>query len=96
MSAYRPNYETFTPGMPTTIPRAHPDGTRLANSARVRAANLICTVRDEGADSIGHILDKCDRQALYALCVVLAAMVPDDVPASELLAWLEPRLSVVA
>lgn len=78
-------------------PREHPDGPALVKAALPRVLTLISTVREEGADSVAAILDRCDTQDLYALVTVLAAMVPDDRPAAELLAWVTvPRVRNVA
>lgn len=63
-------------------------GTIAGRSALVRSAAFVCMVRDEGPDATGAYLDALDRAQLYALTVTLAAMVPDDVPAAELLAWV--------
>ena len=76
-------------------PRAT-QGTRAAVAAIERAQNLACMVRDESADSVGPWLDKLTPAQMYALVVALAAMVPDDQPAADLLGWLEPTLAVVA
>ena len=65
-------------------------GSTAARSAMVRAHRLAGMVRDEGPDGIGAYLDELDRDQLYALTVTLAAMVPIDQPAAELLGWLEP------
>lgn len=65
-------------------------GGLAARSAIVRAQALACLVRDEGPDSIGAYLDALTSDELYALTVTLAAMVPVDQPAAELLGWLEP------
>jgi hypothetical protein len=66
------------------------------------AADLVCLVRDEDLDRIKHRIDahvEWDEdghladgslQKLYALIVVLAAMVPDDARSVDMLAWLEP------
>lgn len=64
-------------------------GDRAAATARRRAAHLSRLVREEGADGIGAYLDALDLEDLYAITVTLAAMVPTDRPASELLAWLD-------
>lgn len=84
------------PNIIITKPRAHPDGERLAKVALQRATALICTVRDEGADSIGAFLDRLDTQDMYALTTVLAALVPDDHATDDLLSWLAPRLAVAS
>lgn len=76
-------------------PRAT-QGTQAACAAMERAQSLACLVRDESADSIGPWLDKLTPAQMYALVVTLAAMVPDDQPAADLLDWLEPTLAVVA
>lgn len=65
-------------------------GTRAGSIALERAQRLVCLVRDESADGIGAYLDTLNTEALYALTVALAAMVPDDQPADTLLAWLAP------
>lgn len=66
----------------------HPDGERLAVAAVKRAQRLACTVRDDGAYEVARITDRLTRDELVALCVALAAMVPVDQTAKELLAWL--------
>ena len=68
---------------------APPRAGELAYWSLRRAENLACLVRDEGRDAIGEFLDRLDHQGLYGLCVALAAMVPVDVPTSELVAWLD-------
>lgn len=72
----------------TSIPRAT-QGDRAGYVAVMRAQSLVCLVRDEGADGIGAFLDELDTDALYGLAVALAALVPDDRPAAELLSWLD-------
>lgn len=74
---------------------AYPDvrpsqGGHAAAAAIRRAQSLACLVRDEDAASIGAYLDRLDGDQLYALVVTLAAMVPVDQPATDLLGWLEP------
>lgn len=61
----------------------------LAYYSLERAQELACMVRDEGRDAIGAFLDRLDRQALYGLTVALAAMVPVDRPAHDLIAWID-------
>jgi hypothetical protein len=51
------------------------------------AAEMACAVRDEDAAAIGERLEGLDRQELYGLVAVLAAMVPDGEPIGDLLAW---------
>jgi hypothetical protein len=75
--------------------RAHPDGARLVNSAIPRAMALVQNVRTEGPESVARILDPLTWEQTAAVIVVLAAMVPDDVPLSELTAWVhEPAARV--
>ena len=69
----------------------HPDGERLAIAAVQRGQRLACAVRDEGAWEVARITDPLNRDELVALCVALAAMVPLDRSAAELLDWLEPK-----
>lgn len=76
-------------------PRAT-QGTRAAVVAIERAQALACMVRDESADTIGPYLDRLNIEQMYGLVVALAAMVPDDQPSAELLAWLDRPLAVVA
>lgn len=79
------------------VPPPRPtQGPVAAVAAMERAQALACLVRDESADSIGPWLDRLTANQMYALVVALAAMVPVDEPASELLEWLEPKLAVVA
>lgn len=65
-------------------------GGQAARDGIRRAQHLAALVRDEGPDGIGAYLDDLDQNQLYALTVTLAAMVPLDQPADDLLAWLEP------
>lgn len=53
------------------------------------AADLACMVRDEDVAGIAAQLGKLDCQQFYALAVVMAAMIPDDQPVGDLLAWFE-------
>lgn len=62
----------------------------VAHHGLRRAGELAVMVRDESRESIAAYLDVLDRQHLYAVIVALAALVPDDVPQNELLAWLQP------
>lgn len=73
----------------TILPyRAHPDGPRLIRSALPRAQALVHNVRREGPEAIARILDPLTWEETAAVVVMLAAMVPDDVPVSELTAWV--------
>jgi hypothetical protein len=72
----------------------HPDGDRLAEVAIGRAQRLACTVRDDGAYEVARITDPLSRDELVALCVALAAMVPLDRSAAELLAWIDEPVTV--
>lgn len=68
------------------------DRERLVEQLVPLAAELVCLVRDEGADSIGRFLHRVPD--LRAMCVVLAAMVPDDRPVTDLLAWVPDQVPV--
>lgn len=83
----RPKLVEYVNGIATPVPRASND-TRLALASLNRAMNLIVLARDEGADSVAAILDPLDRQELYGLAAVLAALAPDAVPHHQLLGWL--------
>lgn len=48
------------------------------------AMRLVGAVRDEGRDEVNAVMVGVD---LRGLCVTLAAMVPDDQSAADLLAW---------
>ena len=61
----------------------------LARISVKRATELVCLVRDEGPSATGAFLDRFNAQQMYALAVTLAAMVPDDRPVDDLLAWTE-------
>jgi hypothetical protein len=67
---------------------APPKADVLAGYSIRRATQLACLVRDEGRDGIGDFLDALTMQQLYGMCVALAAMVPDDRPVDDLLAWV--------
>lgn len=60
----------------------------LAEEMTVRALELACVVRDEDADGIARWLEGVREHERTALLVALAALVPVDRPASELLAWV--------
>jgi hypothetical protein len=51
------------------------------------AAELICQVRDGDQAAIEARLTPMDPLHMRALVVVLAAMVPDDRPLNDLIAW---------
>lgn len=74
--------------------------TNITRHAVRRAGELVVMVRDESRESIAEYLDEMTPQALYAVIVALAAMVPDDVPQADLLAWVDdleqPALMAVA
>ena len=78
----------YTDGITSPPTRTYDNPGPVIAAAYSRAAALVCLTRDEGADGIGRFLDRLDRADLYAVSTVLAAMVPDDVPAGELLSWL--------
>ena len=58
------------------------------------ACDLACLVRDGDLTGITERLDSVadsgdGLQRFYALAVVMAAMIPDDQPVGDLLAWFE-------
>jgi len=53
------------------------------------ALELIPSLRDYGPDRAETLLGHLSAGHLYRLVILLAAMVPDDRPVSELLAWLD-------
>ena len=58
------------------------------------ACDLACLVRDGDltglAERLDSVADSGDGlQRFYALAVVMAAMIPDDRPVGDLLAWFE-------
>lgn len=59
----------------------------IANGVLPTAMDLVCQVHDWNAAEIKQILDGFGENGLRALCVVLAAMVPDDEPIDDLIAW---------
>lgn len=63
--------------------------TNTVRHAVRRAGELVVMVRDESRETIAEYLDEMSPQALYAVVVALAAMVPDDVPQADLLAWVD-------
>lgn len=63
-------------------------GTHAANGAIQRAQYFAGMVRDHGPDAIGAYLDELTPDQHYALTTTLAAMIPLDVPVSDLLAWI--------
>lgn len=62
----------------------------LAAEQMPDAIALVSAVRSSPAD-VTDVLAGKDHQQLLALAVCLAALVPDDVPPSQLLAWLDPK-----
>ena len=61
----------------------------LAERMVAPACELACIVRDEGRESVGVFLARYGEDEIRALLVVLAGMVPVDVPAASLLSWLK-------
>lgn len=62
---------------------------------------LAVRVRDEDPNDIGRWLDSIPRHELRDMAMIVACLVPDDRPLSELLAWHQhtptvPRLTVHA
>ena len=57
--------------------------------AKGRACDLVTVVRDEPREGIEAWLARYDRADLDSIVTVLACMVPDDRPISELLAWID-------
>jgi hypothetical protein len=53
------------------------------------ALELVGLVRDEGPEAIGAFLARLDRGHWAAMMVILAALVPDDRTAEDLLAWVD-------
>lgn len=53
------------------------------------AAELACTVRDEGPDAVADVLARVPDGRYDALAVVLAAMVDPDACMTDLLAWTD-------
>lgn len=66
-------------------------GDALTDWAVHLAQTLIWAVREGDAERVAEVLtearDEAGRASVDALVIVLAAMVPDDLPPSELLAW---------
>lgn len=65
----------------------------LAESLLPRALDLVVQVHDREAVAARGLLAELDWQHLAALCVVLAALVPDDVTQEHLLAWTHQAVS---
>lgn len=55
------------------------------------AVSVACDVRDDTRRA-GRTLRTLDEQQLRALCVTLAALVPDDRPLTHLTAWMRTPL----
>lgn len=69
----------------------------LAESMVPVAADLTCRVRDADAEGIARLAEANGWDIpTAALLVVLAAMVPDDAPVGDLLAWTESLEALVA
>lgn len=76
---------------PTVDRREH-----RAYQATLDAVELVAAVRDYDPREVWgtlHLRNQRDPLRLIALCVALAAMVPDDRPARELLAWTDDLTS---
>lgn len=90
------------PAHDLTLPPPRPEqGYTVVGPAMARAQKFVGLVRTEGTDAIGAYLDLLTTDQHYALTVTLAAMVPDDVPVSELLHWVtddpnQPALTLKA
>ena len=69
----------------------------LAESMVPVACDLTCRVRDADAEGIARLAEArgWDTETA-ALLIVLAAMVPDDVPVGDLLAWTDGLETVLA
>lgn len=67
-------------------------GDPLTDSVIDHASHIVWAVRERDAAAIAETLaavqDKAGVRGVHALLLVLAAMVPDDVPPAPLLAWL--------
>jgi hypothetical protein len=70
---------------PENLAKKHGD---MAERLVPVAADLVLRVHHEGRDSIGHLLATLTPKERWALPVVLAAMVPPDLPVGDLLAWV--------
>lgn len=67
----------------------------LLDEALAPAAALVCAVREDPTEVHSILLDRTTIEQLHALAVVLACMVPDDKPLTDLLAWTrEPAPTV--
>jgi hypothetical protein len=73
------------------------DRDQYALAVLKHALALVTTVRDEGPDATLAVIEQVtaipappDVDPMVALAVVLAALVPDDRPLAELLAWVSP------
>jgi hypothetical protein len=62
----------------------------VADLAANDAVALAAAVRDEDPLVVFGALTQYDHRQLSVLCVALAAMVPTDRSAADLLGWLEP------
>lgn len=61
-----------------------------ADRAVLEGLEFVAIVRDLGQETIENWLRRRDRLTIETMAVALAAMVPDDRSAAELLAWCEP------
>ena len=60
----------------------------LAENLVPIAGQLVGAVHDEGVGAVARVLSQVHPDHMYALAVVLAAMVDPDSPPSELLGWV--------
>lgn len=76
------------------IPAGPADLNLIPNSindpAVTHALELVGIIRDYGPDMISDYLRR-EEKRLNRIVVALAAMVPDDKTAAELLAWIDPE-----
>lgn len=63
----------------------------LPQDSVTRALALIGAVHEHGPNDVAATLDRTSYRDLLELAVTLAAMVPDDYSAAELLAWNDSR-----
>ncbi|MEU4229551.1 hypothetical protein AB0F17_35085 [Nonomuraea sp. NPDC026600] len=68
-----------------TAPRA--DADRLASDAIRRACELACVIRDDGPDAALQAIQQMPADTIPLVMIMMAAMIPDDQPATTLLAW---------
>lgn len=69
---------------------------RRADRLLERGLELVTRVRDDDPQATGRWLDAMPADDVRDMAILVAALVPEDRPTSELLAWWNPHRQAVA